>query len=478
MGLTRRGARVLPLDRADGALRVDRPGPLARSSRPAGGPRAALLRAPPRRSPTTCSSSTRSTSARAGSRRCASGPGCRATSRSLGRLREHGPWTNAELRGARRRWPSPGSSARTPGHELMGLYARGAARPRPLPGRAAARSTWSTRRSGSAERLAELLAEACRFFDDRGFYKRAQIVPSDLALAGVAEFDDLDRLTIFADNLVPHVLRVDGVLRYDPALAARIDAGELLPPGPEEREIRACAVHACELIAERLRRRRRACSTSGSGTAARRPSTRRSRGTARGPSTTESTRASAAASPRRALSRRPSPCRAAAALQAPDLGALGLAARLLGHQLLELGEAVGEAADRVGDRVGQVRPVGVGPCGLRRPRGPGGRDCRPRWSSAARRGSRPSSRRSSSPRPPRSGRAASRPAPIITSSPTVGWRLPRAKPVPPSVTPWYIVTWSPTSAVSPITTPAPWSMNRPRPIARRGVDLDAGHDLA
>ena len=67
------------------------------------------------------------------------------------------------------------------------------------------------------------------FFRDTGFYKRAQIVPADLALAGVAEFHDLDRLTIFADNLVPHVLRVDGVLRYDPELAARIDAGELHP---------------------------------------------------------------------------------------------------------------------------------------------------------------------------------------------------------------------------------------------------------
>ena len=89
------------------------------------------------------------------------------------------------------------------------------------------------------------------FFDDRGFYKRAQIVSSDLALAGVAEFSDLDRLTIFADNLVPHVLRVDGVLRYEPALAARIDREELLPPGREEREIRACALHACELVSER-----------------------------------------------------------------------------------------------------------------------------------------------------------------------------------------------------------------------------------
>ena len=88
-------------------------------------------------------------------------------------------------------------------------------------------------------------------FDDRGFYKRAQIAAADLALAGVASFADLDRLTIFADNLVPHVLRCDGVLVYDESLAARIDAGELLPPGGPEREIRACAVHACELISAR-----------------------------------------------------------------------------------------------------------------------------------------------------------------------------------------------------------------------------------
>jgi hypothetical protein len=73
-----------------------------------------------------------------------------------------------------------------------------------------------------------------------------------LQLAGIAAFADIDSLTIFADNVVPHVLRVDGVVRYDDALAARIDSGELLPPGDEEREIRACAVHACELIAERM----------------------------------------------------------------------------------------------------------------------------------------------------------------------------------------------------------------------------------
>ena len=101
---------------------------------------------------------------------------------------------------------------------------------------------------GSAERLAEMLARGMAMFDDRGFYKRAQIVANDLALAGVAEFSDLERLTIFADNLVPHVLRCDGVLVYEDALAARIDAGEQLAMGGAEREIRACALHACELI--------------------------------------------------------------------------------------------------------------------------------------------------------------------------------------------------------------------------------------
>jgi hypothetical protein len=138
-----------------------------------------------------------------------------------------------------------------PAHELMGLYAE-ALRDlgRFLGDRGALDVVASA--GGSAERLAAMLAAGMPFFDDRGFYKRAQIVPNDFALAGLATFDDLDRLTIFADNLVPHVLRVDGVLRYEASLADRIDSAELLPPGREETEIRACAVHACELIAERL----------------------------------------------------------------------------------------------------------------------------------------------------------------------------------------------------------------------------------
>jgi hypothetical protein len=65
----------------------------------------------------------------------------------------------------------------------------------------------------------------------------------------VGQFADLDRLTMFADNLVPHVLRLDGVLRFSDELVARIDRGELIAHGsPEEVEIRACALQAVELI--------------------------------------------------------------------------------------------------------------------------------------------------------------------------------------------------------------------------------------
>ena len=54
---------------------------------------------------------------------------------------------------------------------------------------------------------------------------------------------------MFADNLVPHVLRLDGVLRFAPELVARIERGELIEHGSaEEVEIRACALHAVELI--------------------------------------------------------------------------------------------------------------------------------------------------------------------------------------------------------------------------------------
>jgi len=119
----------------------------------------------------------------------------------------------------------------------------------------------------SAQRLVGLLARMPCFADVeiyRGdpvpFYKRAQLTAADLSIAfdgkGWGRFSDLHRLTIFADNLVPHVLRLDGVLVYDPELARRIDAEQLIASGsPEEIEIRAGALHAVELLVAELRRR-------------------------------------------------------------------------------------------------------------------------------------------------------------------------------------------------------------------------------
>jgi hypothetical protein len=170
-------------------------------------------------------------------------------------VRAHGPPTSAWLAGVSTLEIARILDQRSD-HELMSLYAQAL---RMLGHFLEGPSTRPARRAldlvneagGSAERLARMLARGMAMFDDRGFYKRAQIVANDLALAGAAEFTDLDRLTIFADNLVPHVLRCDGVLVYDDELAARIARSERLPLGGVEREIRACAVHACELISQR-----------------------------------------------------------------------------------------------------------------------------------------------------------------------------------------------------------------------------------
>jgi hypothetical protein len=164
-------------------------------------------------------------------------------------VRAHGPPSAAWLRQVSTREVAT-ILGQDPAHELMSLYAQALRQLGDFLGGRRALDLVADAK-GSAERLAEALVGGMTMFADRGFYKRAQIVGSDLALAGVAQFEDLDRLTIFADNLVPHVLRCDGVLVYDDALSARIDAGEILPLGGPEREIRGCALHACELIARR-----------------------------------------------------------------------------------------------------------------------------------------------------------------------------------------------------------------------------------
>lgn len=119
----------------------------------------------------------------------------------------------------------------------------------------------------SAERLVEILT-AMPLYNDTApyngreipFYKRGQLTAADLHIAFAGQeagiFYDIDQLTICADNLVPHVLRLDGVLKYQDELASQIDQGEPLPAGSQEEvEIRACAVHAGELMVAQLLRR-------------------------------------------------------------------------------------------------------------------------------------------------------------------------------------------------------------------------------
>jgi hypothetical protein len=174
------------------------------------------------------------------------------------RFREHGPWPAAEL-----------STIATveiatvldqdPDHPLLADFA---AALRDVGGHVEREHSGSFEAmieaaKGSAVALADLLVGWDAFADvstykgrSVPFFKRAQIAAADVARAGLAQFDDLDRLTAFADNLVPHVLRLDGVLRLDAELEQRIEAGELLEHGsPEEVELRACAVHAVELLA-------------------------------------------------------------------------------------------------------------------------------------------------------------------------------------------------------------------------------------
>lgn len=173
------------------------------------------------------------------------------------RFRADGPWSAAELRALDAQTVAR-VLGQAPEHELMALFA---ASLRDLGRRIADEHGGRflgpvEAADGSAVALVERLARWDCFrdvsrYDGREIpiYKRAQIAAADLAAAGVASFDDLDRLTLFADNLVPHVLRLDGILRFAPELVARIEAGELIAHGsPEEVEMRCGAIHVAELI--------------------------------------------------------------------------------------------------------------------------------------------------------------------------------------------------------------------------------------
>ena len=172
-------------------------------------------------------------------------------------LRARGPWPADELCTIEVAEVAA-TFGQEPGHELMALFTHAL---RELGERVRADhdssfAVLARSGEGSAVALVERLATWPSWKDVSAhdgepvpFFKRAQIAAADLHLTGIAPARDIGRLTLFADNLVPHVLRLDGILELEPELVERIEDGRLLEHGsPQEVEIRACALHAVELL--------------------------------------------------------------------------------------------------------------------------------------------------------------------------------------------------------------------------------------
>jgi hypothetical protein len=106
------------------------------------------------------------------------------------------------------------------------------------------------------------------------FYKRAQILVSDIYLAfldikeakknneenEIINFtkETISQLTMFADYRVPQILRAKGILKYDNHLSELVDNKKELPHGcKEEVEIRAATIQSVELIKNALKEKGR-----------------------------------------------------------------------------------------------------------------------------------------------------------------------------------------------------------------------------
>jgi hypothetical protein len=87
------------------------------------------------------------------------------------------------------------------------------------------------------------------------FWKLAQLSVWILqaTLPGGAGFEDMDRLTAFADYIVPAALRVLGITSYSAELESAILEGRLIEAGsPWEVEIRAHTIYACDELTRRV----------------------------------------------------------------------------------------------------------------------------------------------------------------------------------------------------------------------------------
>lgn len=116
--------------------------------------------------------------------------------------------------------------------------------------------------------LERLVAEFPSFDDTatcRGhrvaFHKRAQLLfwflHARFRQDGLFRLEDEERMTAFADYIVPAALRVLGIFSYSPALETAIRERRIVPAGSEEEvEIRASMVWACHLLTREVNRLR------------------------------------------------------------------------------------------------------------------------------------------------------------------------------------------------------------------------------
>jgi hypothetical protein len=116
--------------------------------------------------------------------------------------------------------------------------------------------------------LERLVAEFPRYNDvsiydgvEVRFHKLAQlglwVLHAALSRSGAFRLEDPERLTAFADYIVPVALRVMRILEYSPALEAAINSHQLIPrDSPQEIEIRAHTLYATALLREEINKHR------------------------------------------------------------------------------------------------------------------------------------------------------------------------------------------------------------------------------
>lgn len=122
--------------------------------------------------------------------------------------------------------------------------------------------------NGEATKIVKLLAKDFpEIFNDTAFYhgtevkfyKRAQLVPSqlfDLKKCNKISIhiSGYDKLTAFADYKIPQVMRKMGILKYSDTLANKIDNKMEIPSGSDEEiEIRASTIWAIQMTVEILK---------------------------------------------------------------------------------------------------------------------------------------------------------------------------------------------------------------------------------